>query len=307
MRLRQLLTSKGYDGIVYENTYEGPGDSWIVFRPTQIKSATSNIGTWDPDDPDIRRNPGSVTLAKVIDNLKETDMTGDPEWIKDMINKIRRFKVWNLGVVDLQDIENYCSDDVSDLASEWSEAVPPIVLVPTKGNGEKKWDIVDGSHRAAAAESLGKKKITAYYPDIKNNPEGGDFQSWFGTLELVPWKYASGAAWLDTRGELRGNMTDHEDDAKRIMEEHGFQGLDDYQAVRAFMERSGAIRVAFDGCESGVDVGTRPTEAQMYSVEKISKWDPRLSFAYDLNREGDLVAWGHGYENFLEDVERVYS
>ena len=32
-------------------------DSWIAFRPTQIKSAIGNDGTWDSDDADIRSNP----------------------------------------------------------------------------------------------------------------------------------------------------------------------------------------------------------------------------------------------------------
>lgn len=31
------LESKGFDGIVYENVYEGGGDSYIAFRPNQIK------------------------------------------------------------------------------------------------------------------------------------------------------------------------------------------------------------------------------------------------------------------------------
>lgn len=53
--LVDLLISKGYDGIVYLNEYEGPGnqDSYIVFRPTQIKSAIGNRGTFDPNDPNI--------------------------------------------------------------------------------------------------------------------------------------------------------------------------------------------------------------------------------------------------------------
>ena len=48
---------QGYDGIVYLNEYEDkehPADSWIAFRPEQVKSADENIGTFDADDPDIR-------------------------------------------------------------------------------------------------------------------------------------------------------------------------------------------------------------------------------------------------------------
>jgi|GEM_PF-6130127 len=44
------IRRKGYDGIVYSNTTaEGPGDSYIAFSPTQIKSVY-NRGTWNPED-----------------------------------------------------------------------------------------------------------------------------------------------------------------------------------------------------------------------------------------------------------------
>jgi N12 class adenine-specific DNA methylase len=48
---------KGYDGIVYLNQYEDPdhpADSWIAFKPNQIKSATDNVGTFMTEDNDIR-------------------------------------------------------------------------------------------------------------------------------------------------------------------------------------------------------------------------------------------------------------
>lgn len=45
--IREALESKGYDGIVYHNAYEGGGDSFIAFRPNQIKSATGNRGSFN--------------------------------------------------------------------------------------------------------------------------------------------------------------------------------------------------------------------------------------------------------------------
>ena len=45
--------AEGYDGIVYKNTEEGEGDSYIAFYPEQIKSATGNNGNFDPSDPNI--------------------------------------------------------------------------------------------------------------------------------------------------------------------------------------------------------------------------------------------------------------
>lgn len=52
--LRKSIQDAGYDGIVYKNEHEAPGDSWIVFEPTQIKSAIGNNGDYNAANPDIR-------------------------------------------------------------------------------------------------------------------------------------------------------------------------------------------------------------------------------------------------------------
>ena len=54
--IRGMLREKGYDGIVYANTFEGGHrgeDSYVAFEPTQIKSALGNSGKFDPKNPDI--------------------------------------------------------------------------------------------------------------------------------------------------------------------------------------------------------------------------------------------------------------
>lgn len=43
------LMADGYDSV-----YNPSNDFWVVFKPTQIKSATDNIGTFDPTNSDIR-------------------------------------------------------------------------------------------------------------------------------------------------------------------------------------------------------------------------------------------------------------
>lgn len=45
---------EGYDGTVYNNIFEAPGKSFVVFSPSQIKSATSNTGAFSSENPDIR-------------------------------------------------------------------------------------------------------------------------------------------------------------------------------------------------------------------------------------------------------------
>ena len=76
--LHKWLGSKGFDGIVYKNEFEGGGDSYIAFKPTQLKSV-DNRGTFDPGDPNIFKQTGqgkargSFTPASQI-----TDQNGQP-------------------------------------------------------------------------------------------------------------------------------------------------------------------------------------------------------------------------------------
>jgi len=71
-RAEKLIREAGYDGILYESVLSssvwtgggmgrkrtGSSRSYIVFDPTQIKSATGNRGTFDPADPRISYNRG---------------------------------------------------------------------------------------------------------------------------------------------------------------------------------------------------------------------------------------------------------
>ena len=77
-RLNTMLMKKRNIGIVYENEVEGGGNSYVVFKPNQIKSATDNTGAFDAGNDDIRFSlspikdadanirRGRETLAKAI-------------------------------------------------------------------------------------------------------------------------------------------------------------------------------------------------------------------------------------------------
>jgi hypothetical protein len=71
--VRKWLKANGFDGY-----YCAEGGSEVktiaVFKPTQIKSVY-NAGTWDPRDPDIRRNPIKlITKIRKADFAKKTDL-----------------------------------------------------------------------------------------------------------------------------------------------------------------------------------------------------------------------------------------
>lgn len=63
--LRQWLKENGYDAIQFPRGLDG-GDqvATVVLEPTQIKSATGNRGTYDPDDPDIRKARGGFAVKR---------------------------------------------------------------------------------------------------------------------------------------------------------------------------------------------------------------------------------------------------
>ncbi len=58
---------QGYDGIVYLNEYEdkeNPADSWITFKPNQVKSATDNNGDFSTENDDIRYSMRTKSAPK---------------------------------------------------------------------------------------------------------------------------------------------------------------------------------------------------------------------------------------------------
>jgi len=66
---KQSLIDEGYDGIYIEPSKSMPGYEdgvWIAFDPTQIKSATGNRGTFDPNNPNMLYQEGKQVDADTI-------------------------------------------------------------------------------------------------------------------------------------------------------------------------------------------------------------------------------------------------
>ena len=67
-KAKEYLESQGYDGVI--NGVPGQPEEFIAFHPTQIKSATDNIGTFDRNNPDYRYSTGGEnTLADIDQQL----------------------------------------------------------------------------------------------------------------------------------------------------------------------------------------------------------------------------------------------
>lgn len=74
------LKEQGYDGIIVADSEFG-GESYVAFYPNQIKSATDNIGTFDPHNPDIRY---SKEIDREYMNAVEA---GDMDKVREMIRQ----------------------------------------------------------------------------------------------------------------------------------------------------------------------------------------------------------------------------
>lgn len=80
--LKVFIQQLGYDSIVYNNEYEGGGNSYILFSPNQVKSAIGNTGAFDSSNPDIRYsqdgralgffNPADQTTYLIPENIPAT-------------------------------------------------------------------------------------------------------------------------------------------------------------------------------------------------------------------------------------------
>ena len=68
--LKNILEKKGYNGIFYDNEFEGNGNSFIVWHSNQIKLADGTNTTFDSKSNDIRYNKGGITEIGTPDYLK---------------------------------------------------------------------------------------------------------------------------------------------------------------------------------------------------------------------------------------------
>ncbi len=115
--LRKKLQSKGFDGIHFKEVGQ-----WIAFQPTQIKSASENRGTFDPNDPRINfsldddadpdnprpKRKARTDAAESIEAIEETlpNLDRKPlQHVKDWISgKARDLELMVLGALQLRHV-----------------------------------------------------------------------------------------------------------------------------------------------------------------------------------------------------------
>lgn len=164
-QLKELLQSKGYDGIQYDNKYEDPGSKgYIVFEPEQIKSAIGNAGEFDPHDPNIMRSMDPVTMA--VKGAIETGKllyrggTKFVDWSREMIKtygpgiKLHLQNIWEAVVQMHQDERGFVTFGASKFyAQDIEPKVKSAAIALNQG-----WDTIL-KHFAPAARSLDAKDM----------------------------------------------------------------------------------------------------------------------------------------------------
>lgn len=81
-RIMEEEARRGYSATLGDDLFRRiapeAADSYIVFDPRQVKSATGNRGTYDPDDPDIGMKKGGLAVKPVWDR-KRPKKLGEPK------------------------------------------------------------------------------------------------------------------------------------------------------------------------------------------------------------------------------------
>jgi len=82
--LRSWMKDNGFDGIQFKGVIDNPTQKvWLTLEPTQIKSATGNRGTFDPDDPDITKSVKSPSASSLVRRIFDPT-----EWKAELVNRI---------------------------------------------------------------------------------------------------------------------------------------------------------------------------------------------------------------------------
>lgn len=175
--LRDMLERKGFDGLVYKNLFEGGGDSYVAFRPEQIKSVF-NRGTWSPESKNISLRAWADNPAPFISkgpeqpyHLTKRDIIHAkaiasliPGWLKkagatpDILKRIR----WELKpFVDLREA------DIEKTLREWNQAGVEVKDVGAAVTINRMNALVQISSRIKNMDELETTALHEYYHIVR--------------------------------------------------------------------------------------------------------------------------------------------
>ena len=186
------LIEKGYDGIIATGI-NGVEQQIIAFSPTQIKSATDNVGTFDPANPDIRYSLTPYANEKRLATVAISD-----RMIKGTINDERADEIMDAFGIEDADREAVMAnaqqivDEMGDEAKNLSGKRELTKALASRANQleyrERLRDLQMSAREGGeiyerARQTLQKRKKMAREMDIQTIPEEsfrnivGDFKS----------------------------------------------------------------------------------------------------------------------------------
>lgn len=180
----KILQQQGYDGIIAE---DGSGNirEVVAFEPTQIKSATDNIGTFDGSNPDIRykRRASAIKTFRNSQNAKGEFVANvlidlnnpDSEWWTGRYNR----GILSMSMSDDTEFEQFYAEiekRTKDM-EEYDGATQPAVtdaFTVQDGNGKEYVYRVelDGYMHGVVLEKVDKKKFEAA---LRKETVGGNY------------------------------------------------------------------------------------------------------------------------------------
>lgn len=98
-----ILKELGYDGV-------HDGSEWVVFDSTQVKSATDNIGLFDPENPDIRYSRKSSAADTKLDRRHQQEVAALKKELDYWKKQTKRTK---MNVIDEKAVRKLANDTIS--------------------------------------------------------------------------------------------------------------------------------------------------------------------------------------------------
>ena len=164
--MTRILTAGGYDGFK-------DGRHWVVVKPSQIKSATGNIGTFDEANPDIRyslRTPLNTVQSVIDDGIDRLVASAK----KHRLNELEDRYAVGLARADtaLTKIQDGIENRLAALG----------VSTEREEDGSKELD--DIIYKKVLPAVRGElKKVSRY--SLRTPPKSPEFQAWISGSKMV--------------------------------------------------------------------------------------------------------------------------
>jgi len=218
--MRDYLKAKGYDGVQYPNGYEGDGDSYMVFDPDQVKSATGNRGTFDGTSGNIYYQgvdePAGTfysRLTRAVEDSKQAKANG-AQWkasIRNAKSGINKDEFALAHVSDLEDGVSYTRQEVLDYLK--ANAVHVEVFTLSEAGGIDAELVEDRARQlfdaAVDAEVEGSMYRSEGYGQIRVKETEDD--------EGTYWQFRIDGRWHD---DPYGSEEEAQQAAESYVEEH---------------------------------------------------------------------------------------